>query len=661
MSLMHLNPAVKRLRRVAKAHAAGEISRWEYRETRRQIIRQFSPSMPDVDDTLPRVVLEPTLEHSLPDGGVGVTTPSPRRIRPLLWGLGLLLVTLLMLSPLPGLAASATTIPATQARDPNPATAQRLAVLEVRWQLPKGLDKIAQSEIDDFLNAGLSGIRTRNKPLDHGFTADELTELGRFLDAVGVHEARTRFTRDDILDLAALVQAQKSKRGVSTVQLETLAVQLQAWLRERGYPLATAYLPGQVVTDGVVHLGVELGRLQSVVVQGADQSGLGRSLGALLGEVVERDLVVTRLNVLNRTPGIQTSATFAPSEEMGMAELRLQPQDMRTWLGGLWSDNYGVADSGEERIGGYVQRNQLMGGADMLRLTGFSSLGGRDHTYGRAEYHTPVLGGRFHLAGSVAAGDVQLDGAADMDLQGTLLDLTVTDTRLFTRRTRLEWQYRAGMHDLRGPDLTGPTGALDQRSTFVGAQLQGHRLWDASKVALEGHAGIDLGRVNATLPGEQESWWRLSAGGRAWQPVPFWPERFRTAPKAVFSWRGQLTGTTLPASQRLAASGVEVSRGFARGTAVSLDNGVAVRAELHFAAPLGTWWGFVDSTYGTLEADDRWQHNTSLGLGWSAQLWESPEGRLSSTLSLALPVAHKGELGDREDGAHLYWRIGYER
>ena len=42
MSLLTLSPESTRLRRVAKAHAAGEISLHEYREARRQVIRKFA-------------------------------------------------------------------------------------------------------------------------------------------------------------------------------------------------------------------------------------------------------------------------------------------------------------------------------------------------------------------------------------------------------------------------------------------------------------------------------------------------------------------------------------------------------------------------------------------------------------------------------------------
>ena len=55
MTLMKLAPEIVRLRRVAKAYAAGEFSRFEYREARREVIENFQPDVIGDDDTQPRL------------------------------------------------------------------------------------------------------------------------------------------------------------------------------------------------------------------------------------------------------------------------------------------------------------------------------------------------------------------------------------------------------------------------------------------------------------------------------------------------------------------------------------------------------------------------------------------------------------------------------
>ena len=84
MSLMKLAPETVRLRRVAKAYAAGEFSRYEYRAARREVIENFRPDCLGDDDTQRRS-LDPSV------AAVDIGARSSRR--PWLWGaMALLLV-----------------------------------------------------------------------------------------------------------------------------------------------------------------------------------------------------------------------------------------------------------------------------------------------------------------------------------------------------------------------------------------------------------------------------------------------------------------------------------------------------------------------------------------------------------------------------------------
>ena len=67
---------------------------------------------------------------------------------------------------------------------------------------------------------------------------------------------------------------------------------------------------------------------------------------------------------------------------------------------------------------------------------------------------------------------------------------------------------------------------------------------------------------------------------------------------------------------------------------------------------------FADTSYGEGLNDltPAWGHLTSLGVGWDADLLP----RLTSRVSLALPVAAKGS-GDMDDkGFRIFWQLQYE-
>ena len=81
MSLLRLNPDSERLRRIAKAHAAGEISRAEFRSIRAEVIDGFgAASSRDAGDaTQPRwLASESTTQRFQPAAERAVVAESDR-------------------------------------------------------------------------------------------------------------------------------------------------------------------------------------------------------------------------------------------------------------------------------------------------------------------------------------------------------------------------------------------------------------------------------------------------------------------------------------------------------------------------------------------------------------------------------------------------------
>ena len=65
-------------------------------------------------------------------------------------------------------------------------------------------------------------------------------------------------------DVRALAAQQKQRRGLSIVELEEVAADVQALYREAGYFLAVGYLPSQRVESGSVQIAVLPGVLGDV-------------------------------------------------------------------------------------------------------------------------------------------------------------------------------------------------------------------------------------------------------------------------------------------------------------------------------------------------------------------------------------------------------------
>jgi len=97
MKLLRLTPDGERLRRVAKAHAAGELSTADYRRIRSDVIERFATQNGDItgDDTQQRWVDHPTTATA--DAGDGEKAPRAVR-RPLgvVWVMGAALLLIVL-------------------------------------------------------------------------------------------------------------------------------------------------------------------------------------------------------------------------------------------------------------------------------------------------------------------------------------------------------------------------------------------------------------------------------------------------------------------------------------------------------------------------------------------------------------------------------------
>lgn len=486
MKLASYSPEVSRLRRVAKACAAGEMSRSEYRSARRQLIVGMTKSFASVDG--------PTEDQALA-GFADETTV--RRVLPLrhhsdedaqrplrFWFLLVGLVFIGMSVPAAGWAQTDSgnanqTIPAVAQRGTGDQAKVRYAIDFVQWQPTKHarLNDTDVAEANEVLARELEQTRSADEIGVHGFVSDELDQVGRFLNAIGVHERRTELTLEDLEDLQALVVMQKERRGFTTEQLHDLAGALQGWLRDRGYPLAVAYIPSQTVVNGKINVAAMTGVVGDVVLAGSSlgvTSKQGRDvtdhLSGFLGETVHRRRIETRLNVLNRNPSYSVQVGFRPGQAVGETELNVHVRRAQAPELQLKLDNYGQEAVGKERLSFEIGRSDLVRTGDRINVHVNSSLESDGEQFGGLEY-AALVSGDTSIRTSVAYSELSL--GRRLSGEGLLVDTSVIDTRTFTRQHRSELVYSAGWHDITWDDLGG------QRTWYLGGDWAGHRLWDA--------------------------------------------------------------------------------------------------------------------------------------------------------------------------------------
>ncbi len=647
MKLTTFTPEVSRLRRLAKACAAGEVSRTEYRAARRRVIEALSRD-PLRDDTIPRFDGDTTVRRSV------IAPEVMERKYGIPWWAWFVMGALLVMAA----GAAAETIPPLKDRKAS----QTYAVERVLWTPASELRGLESSEVQAVLDGSLKATLGEQRPQQHGFTDDELKQVGRFLNAVGVHEER-QLRMEDLQDLNALIARQKRARGISMVQLEAVADDLEAWLVKAGYPLARVYIPAQEVIAGEVQLGVQVGVVSEVVaVNDSTLSSREQKLLAqvepLLGQRVEKSEFETRFNLINRN-GAALQAAFRPGETVGSTELNVRMNPERQWQTNVFVDNHGAERLGEERLTASVKALDMIFGGDAFdgyvrtHLDGDGALG-----WGLG-YRTPhpdknlTLGGGLQMS-EVDSSDIGLEG------QAARLHFDVLDTQLFRRSERLERKLRIGYDSLEWDDTD-----LEEQSVYASIGLAGHRLFDSAKWALEGQADLIVGDQSESFGAEDGLYWGLAASGSAWTPL-----NVLGGAKLILDSRLLYSTDALPVVQRLQISTVERNAGLDRG-APRADRGVEVSAALRWSKPSGEWWVSLDTGYGEAEyvlgADltlldrDVWYQLSTFGGGWQYSLAAPGDATLTSRIAVGYPVAHKSNYQLDDDGVQVYWSLHYRR
>jgi hemolysin activation/secretion protein len=655
MSLMKLAPETVRLRRVAKAHSMGEFSMAEYRQARREVIDNFEAYRVADDDTQPR--LPANLEAGSESSRDAASAQVGKRRWPLWLGGVFLLLCLLtanrLLAAETKLEASGLTIPAVADRDPNPATSQRLPVSRVVLNSSVDvIDDVPGETLQSVIDEKLKAIRKRNAPGHHGFTSSELEEVGRFLNALGAHEADARLTARDATDLSALLEDQKARRGLSVIELEEIAAAVQTHLREAGYFLAVVYLPAQAVRDGEVAIGVLPGVLGDVQVAGARDS-LGRRFNDMIGRPVTRREINTRLYALNQAQGFSARASFEPGDEVGETRLNLDVLESRALRGQIALDNYGDESTGKQRL---VLDGDLInptGRGDVLSAGLIAAIDPDNQFLGYLDYAAPV-GSRRQLRARLARNDFSTGPVSDIDGDGWLLDAVLQTYLHRDQLTGLSWEVGLGRHEL---NWAAEGLNVDQSVNVLSTALNARRVWDESRIAADFRLYADVGSIDGdTFEGQNDVFWDLGFVLFGWHPfdLGLLPGR----QKVSLELKGQLADSQLPSTRRMMLGGIGAARGFDRDAYLA-DQGMVLRGDLRTPLALGELSLFADVAYGKdrNEIYAGWAHLANLGLAWDVRLGQ----HFLSSLSWAVPITHKGSGGLDDDGAMFFWSLRYAR
>lgn len=177
-------------------------------------------------------------------------------------------------------------------------------------------------------------------------------------------------TAVDAAELTALL-ADLAGRELALAELREGARRITRLYRERGYPLARAWLPQQEIADGMVRIEVLEGRYGDVRV--TNQAGLHTLVLVPLlalkpGEAVRTEELERSLLLARDLAGVEIRSTLQPGASVGSTDLVVDLLPGRFFSGSIDADNFGNRYTGESRLSGRLEVNNLLGLGDQLSL-----------------------------------------------------------------------------------------------------------------------------------------------------------------------------------------------------------------------------------------------------------------------------------------------------
>lgn len=445
-------------------------------------------------------------------------------------------------------------------------------------------------------------------------------------------QGNSAIASEELLALLADLQG----RTVSLGELQVGANRITQRYRERGYPLARAYLPAQEIDGGVVQIAVMEGRYGEVGLNNSSRvsdAALAPINALKSGDAVRSAPLERSLLLLSDTPGVEVKSTLKPGASVGASDLLVDVQPGPLLSGSIDADNYGNRFTGEYRLGGTLNVNSPLGLGDRLSVRAMGS--DEDQQYGRIAYQLPI--GPWSTQVGVAYSDMDYELAKNFDelkahgnarITSLFASQPLVRSRDFSLYAQLQFDDKRLKDDI---DLFDSKS--DKRSRVVIATLNGNSRDDlfgggVNSFALawsQGSLNID-GALNQAIDD-------LSAGtqGRFHKLNPSLVRLQRLTDR--FSLYTQLQGQwadgNLDSSEKISLGGAYGVRAYPQGEA-SGDQGWLANLELRYALT-DAWQLSTFADHGQVRLNkDTWsdgENHRSLsaagvGASWAVHGWQ---------------------------------------
>jgi len=372
-------------------------------------------------------------------------------------------------------------------------------------------------------------------------------------------------------------------RPLGAEDLRALAGDVAAAARRSGFALATAWIPGQDLVAGVLHVVIDEGRIDAIEAEGPGHEEIERRLAALAtGRPVRTADLERALLLAGDVPGASLGRPRIVRRN-GRNILVLRT-DFDRVQGRAAIDNSGSATAGPIRARLAVDINGALTGGDRLSLGAMvTPLQPREFQLVEAAYRAPVGRAGTEIGLSAYVGHSRAGGSLrDADIGGVSgqASLSVSHPLLRSRAASLWASASINVRDSRldraGERVRDERIVTTSASLYANGMLGGGRM----RARLSYVQGLDW--LRATMRGDPRAS-RADAGGR-FSVIRAWAQYERALGRGFsieVAGQAQIASRPLLASEEMGLGGRQFLRAFDYWE-YSGDEGAAGYAELRY-------------------------------------------------------------------------------
>lgn len=565
-------------------------------------------------------------------------------------------------------------IPGVRDRDPDPDSGPRLNIVKFKLEGIVEFPElgITKADIDKLIEEIRFDLMDEFKVEESGFTQSEIEEVTKLLVEIEEETLDRHVSELEVQKLIWLVRDQRSKRGVTLGQIETVADRITQFYRERGFILAKAYIPQQEVRDGIVTLTLLLGTLGEIEVLDSDlyrEETLASVFDDMLGQPVTNAVVEENLYLINDFPGVISTGFFQPGSQVGDTKLNINVESENRYDANIRLDNHGSEQTGENRLYAEIFWQNPFSNADQLQVATLYAFNPDNTTYYQFRYSTRLFSPRFHIGFGASNNEFVLgpgnsETINNLGIFGETIQSDVTATYSFKRSRTTSYFGDLKYENIESRTRLGAIGdgddtSLDDIVANLTLIFRFDVLNEESKILHQGDVSLTSGQFDKGADqGQDEDYNILKLD---YSLLTFWKiPYFDSNSRIIYRYSMQYASSSLSSINQYSLAGPSKVRGYETNQ-YSADNAVYTGVDWIFDSPqifdlvIGDSnlrkmlkpFVFLDVAWGevvTLVGDAKNETGQLIGAGFGLQF--SPNNQVNGNLQFAFPLEEKFSVAD---------------